>query len=117
MNYMKNIYLIAGFLLVGATCSFGQTAKVDKAIWKAVIVTRDKADIEGLEKVKQINVQGKVPYAGEKQLRKLAIKNLKKEAALNNITIVLIEEDDFSNSPWNNVKIVGTGYRKQETLN
>jgi len=104
---MKKIVPLVFLALCSTVVAYGQSQEVE--------VTRDRNDVEGLEKVKELNVQASAVYGSQSKLRKRAIEKLKYEASREGITIVLIEVDEFSISPINNVNLIGTGYKGGKT--
>lgn len=105
---MKKLITLIAFVTLGAAGAFAQSSH-----WESVVVTRDREEVKDLVKVEELSVTSSIPYAGQKKLRKKATEKLKKEAAEKGIEVVLIEVDNFSVAPINNVNLVGTGYRKK----
>jgi hypothetical protein len=76
-----------------------------------VIVTNSDSDIKGLTRVGEIMGKHAILYGGQAKIRKTAIEKLKREAAKQGAHIVLIQSDQFSMTPINNVLVQGVAYK------
>ena len=81
--------------------------------WEKVVVTKNREDVEGLTKVKDIAAVGgggvfhTVSFAQES-----ATKSIKKKAAKLQCGIVLITKEDFGGPYRNTLNLAGEAYRK-----
>ena len=78
--------------------------------WEDIIVTKNPNEVEGLERLGEVEAEAKKVFGKESKLRNSAMEKLKKEAALKGGSIVFLETDNFGNSPINNVTMRGTVY-------
>lgn len=79
--------------------------------WEKVIITRNPDDVKGLQRVGSVEGKASALYGGQRKLRKKATEKIKREAAKQGASIVLISLDNFAMSPVNNVQMQGTAYR------
>jgi hypothetical protein len=81
-----------------------------EADFENVIITKDPNEVLGL--IKKGDVEGKAfkYFGNESKLRVTATDKLKKEAANKGAFIILIQSDNFSMSPINNVTLTGIAY-------
>lgn len=76
-----------------------------------VIITNSDSDIKGLTRVGEITGKHAILYGGQAKIRNAAIEKLKREAAKQGAHIVLIQSDQFSMTPINNVLVQGVAYK------
>lgn len=76
-----------------------------------VIVTNNESDIRGLTRVGEVTGKHSILYGGQAKIRSVAIEKLKREAAKLGGHIVLIQADQFSMTPINNVLVQGVAYK------
>ncbi len=90
------------------------TSKVvvlSEADYQKVIITNNDADVKGLSRVGEVTGKHSILYGGQAKIRNAAMEKLKREAANQGAHIVLIQSDQFSMTPINNVLIQGVAYK------
>ena len=108
MKTLNLIFLILTFATVNVV------AQITPDDWEKVIITKNTDDVKGMERVDRVSAQTSILYGGQKKLREKTTIKIKQEAAKIGASIVLIEVDDFANTPINNVNMVGTAYVEGE---
>lgn len=83
--------------------------------WERIIITRNADDIKGFTKIAEISADAKKLYGNQSKLREEATIKLKKEATKLGASIVLIQVDNFSMSPINNISLIGVAYSNRNT--
>lgn len=78
--------------------------------WAKVALTKDPNEVIGLVRKGEIQAQESIFFGNESKLREKAAESLKKEAAKKGAFIVLVQSDNFSHSPINNVTMTGIAY-------
>jgi hypothetical protein len=79
--------------------------------FQKVIITNNDADVKGLTRVGELIGKHSILYGGQAKIRNTAMEKLKREAAKQGAHIVLIQSDQFSMTPINNVLIQGVAYK------
>jgi low affinity Fe/Cu permease len=75
-----------------------------------VTITMEEKEVAGLRRIADISAKQSVPYGGRTKLREKALVKLKKESAVIGGHIILLQSDEFSNSPINTVSLSGVAY-------
>jgi hypothetical protein len=83
----------------------------NKDSWVEVVLTKNPDDVKGLLKVGEVEGKAQKVFGSQSSLRKKARENIKKETSKIGATIVLIDTDEFTNTPINNVYISGIAWR------
>ena len=81
-----------------------------EADFEKVILTKDPNEVIGLVKKGEVQSKAQKGFGKESKLRITATEDLKKEVAKKGGFIVLVQSDNFSNSPLNNVTLSGIAY-------
>jgi len=81
-----------------------------EADFEKVIITKDPNEVLGLVKKGDVQSKASKLYGKESKLRVTATDDLKKEAVKKGGFIILIQSDNFSMSPINNVTLTGVAY-------
>lgn len=112
---MKTAILFLLFTLVAIpTFSQDSTSVAINSDWEKVIITNNIDDVKGMERIGEVNESTMIPYARQSKLREKTREKVKKSAYTLGGSMVLIQTDQFSMAPLNNVNIIGTVYRIKE---
>lgn len=79
--------------------------------WQDVILTKDASAVKGKKHLELVKATASKFFGKEEKLRTKCRESLQKEAAKIGATIVLIQNDNFGNSPVNNVTMDGEAYQ------
>jgi hypothetical protein len=75
-----------------------------------VTITMEEKEVAGLRRIGEVSARQSVPYGGRSKLREKALVKIKKESAAIGGHIILLQLDEFSNSPINTVSLSGVSY-------
>lgn len=104
------------YLIIAFTLSFNALASnsIESSTWEDVIVIKRVKELESIENLIELaEIEGKASkvFGSKSSLKKKAIEDMKKKAHELGATHIFIEEEEFSNSPINNVQSTGIAYK------
>ena len=105
---MKKIFTVFILLL---TSNFIKAQTITESEWEKVIVTNNPYEVKGLKRAGEVIAEASKIFGKESKLRDEATKKIKKEAAKIGASFVLLQNDNFGNSPINNITMKGVAYK------
>ena len=116
MTMKTNIFFVLAIL---PSLLFAQTDLPSingEADWEKVIVTRNSDDVKGLTRISTVKGEAMKIYGKQSKLRAKATEQMKKEAAKQGATIILVTVDNFEMIPLNNVSMEATAYKASNEI-
>jgi hypothetical protein len=84
--------------------------QITESDWEKVIITRNSDDVKGFKRAGDVSATTSIVFGTQSRLREETTVKVKKAAARLGASIVLVQVDNFTFTPINNVNMVGVAY-------